>query len=145
MLPEQTSCKLECQDLISQYFIALDSGARDKAAELFTDDGAMVSPRGNVSGQTAIRARLTSLPAEFVPVHLITNIVITPTATDSAQGMAYVVAYNMFGKVDDVLPRKMPAAPSRIGTVGFKFRKTAAGWRITEFRPNTPFIDDGQT
>lgn len=145
MTPEQVSCKLACQDLIIRYFVSIDSGAGSKAADLFADDGAMVSPRGSASGKDAIRARLANIPAEFVPVHLATNVIITPTGPDTADGRAYVVAYNMFGKIDDVLPRKMPAAPSRIGTIDFKFRKTAEDWRIAEFKPNTPFIDDGQT
>lgn len=143
---EDVSCTLACQDLMVGYFTALDSGDRSKVADLFADDGKMDSPRGGaISGAAAIRERLSALPREFVPVHLAANLRVSATGPDTADGSAYVVAYNMIGKLDDTLPRPMPANPSRIGTVDFKFRRTAAGWRISLFKPNVAFIDDGKT
>lgn len=145
MTLEDVSCTLACQALMVRYFTALDGGDRSKVADLFAEDGKMDSPRGGAISGPAIRERLMALPPEFVPVHLAANLLVTPTGPDTADGSAYVVAYNMFGKVDEALPRPMPTNPSRIGTVDFKFRKTASGWRIALFKPNVAFIDDGKT
>jgi len=146
MTLEELSCKLECQDLIIRYFVMLDSGPRATIPDLlFTEDGTMVGPGNNVAEGAALRERFAQLPKEFVPVHPTMNILITPTGPNTADGTAYVVAYNIFGKVDDVLPRPMPTTPNRVGIVQFQFRNTASGWRISQFKPNVPFIDDGRT
>ena len=144
MTLEELFCKQECQDLIVRYFMLLDTGPRSKAVDLFSDDGKMIVPGGPAEGVPP-GLLFGNLPQEFVPIHLATNIWITPTGPDTAEASTYVVAYNLFGKVDDALPRKMPPTPSRIGKIDFKFRKTAAGWRISQFKPNAAFIDDGLT
>ena len=135
-------CKQECHDLVVRYFTLLDTGPRSKAPELFTDDGRMMT-----TGEEGAdpREMFSRLPAEFVPIHLTSNILITPTGPDTAEGETYGVAYNMMGKVDDVLPRAMPQTPNRIGKLLFEFRKTAGGWRIYRFKAGHRFVDDGLT
>ena len=136
-------CKVECQELIARYFNILDSGPRTDAVELFTQDGRMFVTDDKEGAPPA--DMFAALPPQFVPVHLATNVVITPAGPDAAEGIAYAVAYNIFGGADDALPRRMPPTPSRIGRVQFSFKRTPAGWRISAFRPLTAYIDDGLT
>ena len=140
---DELVCKVECQELIARYFNILDSGPRSEAADLFTQDGRMFVTGDDDGAPPA--AMFAALPQEFVPVHLATNVVITSAGPDAAEGIAYAVAYNMFGKADDALPRRMPPTPSRIGKVLFSFKKTPSGWRISTFRPLAAFVDDGLT
>ena len=143
MSPEEVVCKLECQDLVSRYFRFLDRGPRSDIGQIFTEDAKM-GASGDFNGIHPTQA-FSTLPAEFTPTHLATNILITPTGPDTATGEAYCVAYNTFGSPDDVLPRKMPDHPNRIGVVLFKFGKTPDGWRIAEFDVETAAYDDGAT
>jgi len=142
---DELTCKVECQELVARYFILLDRGPRAELPNLFTDDPKFITPDGNVTEGGAVHGLLTHMPENFVPVHLAVNVVITPAGPDAAEGLCYGVAYNMFGKADDVLPRKMPNTPNRIGKIDFRFRKTAKGWRISQFKVNVAFIDDGLT
>ena len=141
MTPDERDCKLECSDLVIRYFTILDTGPRSSIGEIFADDGKMV--RGD--NLLDPREAFANVPAEFVPIHLVMNVLISPTGPSTATGEAYVVAYNMRGKVDDTLPRKMPPTPNRIGKMGFDFRKTDKGWRIYRQTPLHHFVDDGLT
>ena len=142
MTPEEQNCKLECHDLIVRYFTILDTGPRSSIGEIFTDDGKMLTTN---PGGADPREMFTKLPAEFVPIHLTSNIVVNQTGPTTAEGEAYVIAYNMMGKVDDALPRVMPDTPNRIGKILFEFHKTDKGWRMFRFKPGHRFVDDGRT
>jgi len=138
-------CVKECTDLITKYFLYLDYGPRSEAPDLFTEDGRQGRVGQSHEGKEAIRAAFARLPETLSPIHLVTNIMITPQGPEKAVGMAYIVAYNLRADPSEPMPRKMPPTPSRIGKGDFEFRKTADGWRIAAFVPGTAKVDDGLT
>ncbi|HWU24932.1 MAG TPA: nuclear transport factor 2 family protein [Rhizomicrobium sp.] len=143
MTLDEMTCKLECHDLIVRYFTIIDTGPRSNIKDVFSEDGRIMTLGGD--GGVDPVAAFNGLSPEFVPIHATSNILVTPTGPDTAVGEAYVTAFNMFGKVDDILPRKMPPTPNRIGKILFEFRKTPVGWRIYRFKSGHRFVDDGLT
>lgn len=136
---DELSCKSECDELMARYFVSLDAGERDRLIDLFTDDAAMPRPGGGGQGKPAIRELVMSLPANFKPVHLAVNRIVTRTGPDTASGLAYVVTYNMFAKEGETPPLPIPQTPTGIGKINFEFRRTPEGWRITKFQPQGGF------
>jgi hypothetical protein len=138
--PEEQSCKLECHDLIVRFFTIIDTGPLASFKDLFTEDGKLL--RGGAGFDPG--PLVTGRPNNMFPIHLVTNMLVTQTGPETADGEAYVVAYNMKGDPADTLPRKMPQTPNRIGKSIFEFRKTAAGWRIFSQTNGHHFVDDFQ-
>jgi len=143
---EELSCRLECQNLLINFFGALDR--RDQAlwASTLTDDAKQHSPR-HPGGALDMKKHwaMVSAKTDFFPTHIITNIVITPTGPDTAEGNMHGTAWNTFGSSTDTLPRPMLDRPSRIGLTKVKFRKTDKGWRISDFIGSAPYLDCGRT
>lgn len=136
---EELTCKIECQELISQYFVKLDAGAHDELADLFVDDAVMPRPGGAAEGKAAIRVLFASLPPNFRPVHIGVNQIITQTGPDTADGITYSIVYNMLANEGHSPPLMFPPLPTAIGKIAFGFRKTADGWRISSFAPQAGF------
>ena len=143
---EELSCRMDCHDLIINFFGALDR--RDKAlwASTLTDDARQHSPR-HPNGALLMKDHwaMVSAKTDFFPTHIITNIVIVPTGPDTAEGNMHGTAWNTFGNSEDKLPRPMLDKPSRIGLTHVKFCKTNKGWRISDFIGNVPYLDCGRT
>jgi uncharacterized protein (TIGR02246 family) len=87
----QESCLLtfEITNLQSRYAHALDDGRLDEVLAMFTADGVFqAAVGGRMEGRDAIYAYFASqrTAPEWVPYrggqHLVTNIIVTPTATD---------------------------------------------------------------
>jgi hypothetical protein len=144
---EEISCKIGCQEAVINFFGALDRREKDLWATTLTDDAKQVSPR-HPAGFITMKDHwnLVMAKTDFFPTHIITNVVINQTGPDTAEGSFHGTAWNVFGGPDDALPRPMLDKPSRIGRNLLRFRKTDAGWRISEFvAPSPPYLDCGRT
>jgi hypothetical protein len=126
------SCKIECQELIIRHGAALDHGNASEGIALFVEGTKVIGGpgRGDISLE-----QYWDRPVEdftYYSPRIITNIVITPTGTDTAEGIAYVTM------------RDIPDSLWR-----YKFLKTDQGWRISvrteEFIANPPHIRHIQT
>lgn len=121
MTLEDLICKAECQDLILRHARHLDECNFAESKQSYTADAVMVTPTGAEvkiadMGDDTLRRAATGLKPRIV-----TNILITPTGPDTADGFAYVT-----------LPRKLVSQ----GEWLYKFRKTDQGWRVCWYRAN---------
>jgi SnoaL-like domain len=113
---ETLLCKMECQDLIFRYAVALDSEAGMEALGMWCADGRIVRPDGTeISGTAGIRKTIESIPLKSFAPRILTNVVVTPTGENTAEGFAYLT-----------LPGDMPKVEWH-----FEFRKSDTGWRIS--------------
>ncbi len=91
----ELTIKTSCQDLIHRFCHALDRGASAEAADLIADDAVALRPDGELIRGRAVREMLLNRPSTMLTRHLISNVVVEPTGTDSADAVAYVVAYRV--------------------------------------------------
>ena len=143
---DELSCKLECRELMINFFGALDRRDDVLWASTLTEDAKQHSPR-HPNGFLAMKDHwaMVKSKTDFFPTHIITNVVITQTAPDTAEGRMHGTAWNTYGSAEDQLPRPMLDKPSRIGLTLVKFRKTDKGWRISDFVGPAPYLDCGRT
>jgi hypothetical protein len=125
---ESLSCKIECQDTLSRFCAALDG---EGGAEAFlADDVVIVGPEGEAVGADAhhlIKAR----NSEIVTRHIVTNLLITPTGSCTADGKAYCLLYTTPRDEAGSIVATMPECPSAAGNFELQFRKTTSGWKIS--------------
>jgi hypothetical protein len=140
MTLEHLTCKAECEAAVLRLFAGIDNHDRELWASAFTDNATQGAPGRESSPAHATWALL---PENFRPVHIITNMMVTPTGANSADGIALTTAYHIYTTPNDPPVRPMPETPSGVGKIGFGFTKTAAGWRINELRLMLPIFDDG--
>jgi len=129
--------KLECQDLVYRFCHALDGGRFADAADMFADNGQLVSPAGDVIDGPAVRESLLRRPTEVLTRHLINNLVITLEKPDHGQGLAYVTNYNVSDGAETPGPRALPATPRGIGEWLLEFERTTEGGRISRMEAVT--------
>ena len=140
MSDEQLSSKLECQDLLFRFGAALDRGANADAADLFAEGARLGAPDGTFAEGDAVREALMKRPSTLVTRHLVTNLVVTPTGPDTADGIAYVMNYRVMSEDRDNTPHPLPESPGGVGEWRLAFRKTAAGWRLSSLETVPVFV-----
>jgi len=121
--------KLLCQELMADIAWALDRNAADEAADLFAEDGVLVTAEGDLTGP-AVRAALRKRSPDITTHHILSNITVRPIDANNAEARAYVIVYRAPTK-PDTLPRPMPSSPGGAGLWLMRFRKTPKGWRIS--------------
>lgn len=128
---DDLATKIACQDLLHHFGHALDRGANAEAAELIADDGVALRPAGAPVRGPAVRAMLLKRSPETATRHVISNVVVTPIGTDSAEAVAYVLAYRV--RADGPTPRPMPATPQVAGEWRMQFRRAGEEWQISRW------------
>jgi uncharacterized protein (TIGR02246 family) len=107
-----------CHSLILDFAYFSDHRQYESLGGLFTADGTMTRPSGNVlSGREAIVKSYQATPADRVTRHICSNIRIAVESIDRAQAVTYAVVYSTNGN-------------PRIGEFEDQFQRTAEGWRI---------------
>jgi SnoaL-like domain len=107
-----------CERLVVDFAYFGDRREYESLGALFTENGTMIRPTGNVlSGRESIVRSYKSTPAERITRHVCTNIRIVVESVDQARGMTYVVVYSKNGN-------------PRVGEFEDEFMRTAEGWRI---------------
>jgi hypothetical protein len=116
--PEVTAIERACERLIVDFAYFSDRREYESLGALFTENGAMTRPSGNVlAGRGEIVRSYKTTPAERVTRHICTNIRIVVESADQARGMTYAVVYSTNGS-------------PRVGEFEDEFLRTPEGWRI---------------
>lgn len=119
-----------CERLVVDFVHRLDLGEPGSVAELFTEDGTWEWPAGGrlVKGRAALREYFGSRPADRLSRRLMSNILVTPAAPDTALATSYFSTYRVDGYEGASSP---PDRPSRSGTTRTRSaRSTGCGcWR----------------
>lgn len=123
--------RAELSDLVHRYALHVDAREWDRVAELFTEDGVLVSPEPprtlepdvELRGRDDIRAAMTGLTRAVRTVHEVTGEVYEETP-DGARGVVRGVAHHLMerdsGLVDLLWRLRYDDA----------YRRTPAGWRF---------------
>ena len=107
-----------CHRLILDFAYFSDHREYESLGALFTQDGTMTRPSGNVlTGRDAIVKSYQATPADRVSRHICSNIRITVESSDSARALTYAVVYATNGN-------------PRVGEFEDEFQRTLEGWRI---------------
>lgn len=125
----QLADRLAIQDLISIYNRYLDDGRNDLLADLFTDDGVMLSMGQRAEGSDEIRALFGAaadpLPKRPTITHHVSNTVVTINGDEAAAESDLAVHTR-----DDDGYRML-----LVGRFRDALRRTADGWRFTRREP----------
>jgi len=128
MTLEDLTCKIACGDLIVAFANAIDYSRYDEVAALFTGDGEVARGDEVSRGPEAILATLQRRPADRITRHMVSNIRISRTSPDTAEGLSYVHLYRTTGQAED-FPLPLPA-PAACAEWRDRFVLTDEGWRI---------------
>ncbi|WOX07025.1 nuclear transport factor 2 family protein [Microbulbifer pacificus] len=133
--------RLQCEEVLLNFFSLLDQGARTEAAALFDDNAVVIAPNGSELSGSAVRTFIESRPDTLVTRHLAANVSITPTGSDSAQATANITVYRVSRAEGDVPPFRLPQTPQAVGDLKIHFRKNGDGWLITKYHA-TPIFEE---
>lgn len=125
---EERAIEHDCAQLVAHYANLNDASAWSDLADLFVADGRLarpIAPDDVIAGRDAILAAFQSRPARRTR-HLCTNVAITATSDDTAEGECAIALF----LADDVV---------RVGTFKDRFIRTDGGWRFAERRGTLTF------
>ena len=125
-----------CERLAIAAYSLMDQGRYAETAELFALDAVWVRGGTPVRGRGTIREALERRSAGEVTRHLVTNVMVSMSGPDAANGTA------CFIPLRGTLVPEAPALLPQLGMVGdlhFAFIRTAEGWRIAHLRPSPVF------
>ena len=127
-----------CERLIIDFVRRLDLGEPGSVAELFTPDGVWEWPAGErrVAGREALRHYFGTRPADRLSRRLMTNILVTVTAPDTANAISYLTTYRVDGYAGGMLP---PRLPVNVGHYEDTFRKAGGDWLLARRVTFLPF------
>jgi hypothetical protein len=114
----------------------MDLGRYDESAALFAEDGTWVRGGNPTVGRAAIRAALDKRPADQISRHVVSNVTITVTDDDTAEGAAYFMPLR--GAKKDGGAAAMPAF-DQLGDLSFRFRRVGNRWLIALLKPSPVF------
>ncbi len=122
----------ECQRLMTEYGLRLDTGRGASVAELFTEDGVYVTPRAESRGREQLRAFFTLRDEmeDRVSHHVMTNPMITIHGPDLATSHSVAIEYRSDDGSEGAL--RSDTRPGVVGDYEDTFVRTAEGWRIKE-------------
>ncbi|MFE0253244.1 nuclear transport factor 2 family protein [Streptomyces sp. NPDC059010] len=128
-----------CERVIIDFVHRLDLGEPASVAELFTEDGVWSWPEGDrsVEGRDALRAYFGSRPADRLSRRMMSNVLVTVTAPDTATATSYFTTYRVDGHEGGIVPA---GPPVQIGHYEDAFRRQPDGtWLLTSRTLHLPF------
>ena len=130
--------RLECERLIIRYTHIADFGPGASMIELFTDDGVWSSGQETYTGHEELAAFFGRDKGPAKSRHVASNLLVTITGDDRAEGLSYFTLY----RYTEEKPRvpDLDEQPVIVGEYRDQFRRTAAGWRIAERRADVGFV-----
>jgi uncharacterized protein (TIGR02246 family) len=125
-----------CERLVLDFAHFSDHHNPDALVSLFTPDGRMERPSGDVLvGREAILKSYRARPAGRVTRHVCTNIRITVESADRALGLTYAIVYAANANKPPDGHFGIPAEPRQlVGEFEDEFLRTEEGWRIASRR-----------
>jgi len=125
--------KDQCRDLLYSFGAALDRAAHAEAADMFAAEATAARPDGLRLSGTAVREMLLNRPTDIMTVHVLSNVLVTLSGDDSAEGSAVVLAYRVPRAPGEQLPLPLPTSPHGVGEWHVRFKRTDAGWRMSHW------------
>ena len=125
---QRTAIERACERVSIAYAHHVDFRDYSALAELFTEDGVLEVFGNQIKGREAVQAALSARPENRKSLHIFTNILINVIDADQAEGITYLSLL----RADHDGPGPAPLDGLLMG--GYyedKFRRTAAGWRLS--------------
>ncbi|MFD9319798.1 nuclear transport factor 2 family protein [Streptomyces sp. NPDC060053] len=118
-----------CERLVVDFVHRLDLGEPASVAELFAEDGTWEWPEGGrlIKGRPALREYFGSRPAERLSRRLMSNILVTATAPDTALATSYFSTYRVDGYTGGIVPA---GPPVQVGHYQDAFRQVDGVWLL---------------
>jgi uncharacterized protein (TIGR02246 family) len=128
---DRAAIRQACSDLVLNAVACMDFQHPGGLAELFTEDGVLVRPNGQLlQGRDAIRLAYEQRPADRITRHLVTNTRVEVDSAREAHALSYVLLWG--GSTADATgPQGRGARGAQVlGEFDDRFVLTAQGWRI---------------
>ena len=134
---EQHSVQRACEALVTRYTHIADFGPGAEMADIFTEDGVWTSGAETYRGSSELRAFFGRDKGHAKSRHVSSNIAITVTGTDTAEGLSYFTLY----RYTEEKPRVPDLAdqPVILGEFRDQYRRAADGWRIARRQADVGF------
>ncbi len=139
-LSERISIERECERLVTAYCHYVDHGEAERIAELFTEDGAWISPEATLDGREGIRKAMAARQANVgrMSRHVCNNFLIDVIDENSATATVYLTLYRHDGREGRALSPL--ESPMMVGEYRDRFTRTPEGWRIARREISTSFL-----
>lgn len=124
-------------------------GVGERVAELFSEDGAFVSPLGTMQGRTELQRGFQQLSNANTGVtrHVCSNFLCEVVDEDRAEGVVYVTLCSHNRHDGPVGTEKGAVAPlngpKMIGEYRDRYVRTSSGWRFAERKVAVTFFRGG--
>ena len=117
-----------CQRLMLDYCECVDTRQFERLVSLFTQDGVLSrSDTGEIKGRGAIAAFFDKLTTDPL-IHAATNLLVTVTGPETAEGVSYVTVYRSYRENATGLPKL--EAPYVVAKYVDKFVVEDGEWKI---------------
>jgi hypothetical protein len=131
---ERMVIERECERLIVAYTHLVDFGEAAKVAELFTGDGSWEGPNGASRGRDEVArafANRQKMSSYRTSRHVCSNVAISVTGPDTAEGTCYLVLYRHDKeRGNPSAPPPTAGPPNLVGQYRDWFARTDEGWRF---------------
>ncbi len=120
-----------CRQVIHELALHTDAGDYAQALALFADDAVMDRDGERFVGIEALRAAYATRPPNRITRHVLANTVVRLLSPDEAEAISYVTVYRHVRSGADDRPPYAMTGPDVLGEYRDRFRRTAAGWRLS--------------
>jgi uncharacterized protein (TIGR02246 family) len=133
---DETSDRLALRMLVEQYARGADTRDAALYADVFTDDGVLVTSRGEVKGREELLTIAPRLGRYRATMHLVANHYVDFQDADHATGIAYCQASHVTAGDDGESVYVMNIVYHDV------YVREPRGWRIAHRRLEVPWVDD---
>lgn len=135
---ENQAAQRACEALITRYTHIADFGPGSDMPSIFTDDGVWTSGEESYEGRDDLGAFFGRDKGHAKSRHVSSNVAVTVTAEDEAEGLSYFTLYR-YTKEKPRVP-DLDDQPVILGEYHDRFRRTPEGWRIASRRAEVGFV-----
>ncbi len=139
--PDQLAIQWACQRTLTGYFLDLDAGRYEALAARFAADGVWHRQGKVLTGPAQILEIMQSRPASGITMHVLANVHVTVTSTDTAFSESYLTVYG-FNNGEPIVKPVSIKAPLRVGHCDTRFSRVGDQWLIAEhaLHPDFSFV-----
>lgn len=126
-----------CRNLVLDCASLIDEARYDELARVFAPDGVFArptAPDAPITGRDTIIAAFKLRPANKISQHLVTNIRVWLTGSDTAEGTSSIMLYLTDVDLPFETGKGRKATGPLLGLYNDKYVRTADGWRIADRR-----------
>ncbi len=127
-----------CEELVTRYTHIADFGPGATMADIFTEDGEWSTGQERYAGREQLTKFFGRDKGHAKSRHVSSNVLITVTDEDNAEGLSYFTLYRYAEekpRVPDLVDQ-----PVIVGEYRDQFRRTADGWRIARRQADVGFV-----